>query len=238
MAVKTYSLKTDGNKQLSKNFQVREFRCKDGSDKILIDDSLVANLQKIRDYFGKPINITSAYRNATHNRNVGGASNSQHLLGTAADIHIVGVAPTLIAQYAQFIGMKGIGDYDNASGYFVHVDMRSGNKVFWKQKNKRYVGVSTHGGQEQFKGADKVEIRDLKIKDLNSGKTITVKAGLQDNENYVRLRDLPSIASGLVIGYDNAAKMPTVKGSGDADTIRDQLIGKLEELVRNLRTGT
>lgn len=33
MSVKTYSLKKDGEKQLSKNFKVREFRCKDGGAK-------------------------------------------------------------------------------------------------------------------------------------------------------------------------------------------------------------
>ena len=36
MTVKTYSLKSDGDKQLSPHFKVKEFRCKDGSDKILI----------------------------------------------------------------------------------------------------------------------------------------------------------------------------------------------------------
>lgn len=41
MSVKTYSLVRDGEKQLTKDFRVREFRCKDGSDKILIDTDLV-----------------------------------------------------------------------------------------------------------------------------------------------------------------------------------------------------
>lgn len=35
--IKEYSLKADGSKAVSKNFKVKEFRCKDGSDKILID---------------------------------------------------------------------------------------------------------------------------------------------------------------------------------------------------------
>ena len=60
---KKYSKAKDGNKQLSTNFKVREFACKDGSDAILIDDELVKLLQKIRDHFGKPVVINSAYRN-------------------------------------------------------------------------------------------------------------------------------------------------------------------------------
>lgn len=41
MAIKTYSLKKNGTVKLSNNFRVREFRCKNGSDKILIADELV-----------------------------------------------------------------------------------------------------------------------------------------------------------------------------------------------------
>ncbi len=36
MSVKEYSLKRDGNQKVSADFRVREFRCKDGSDKILL----------------------------------------------------------------------------------------------------------------------------------------------------------------------------------------------------------
>lgn len=90
MSVKTYSLVRDGEKQLTKDFRVREFRCKDGSDKILIDTDLVNLLQQIRDAFGRAVTINSAYRTPTHNKRVGGASNSQHVKGTAADIRVPG----------------------------------------------------------------------------------------------------------------------------------------------------
>ena len=68
MAIKTYSLKADGDRQLTENFRIREFACHDGSDKILIDDQLPQLLQEIRDYFGKPVTINSAYRNAAYNK--------------------------------------------------------------------------------------------------------------------------------------------------------------------------
>ena len=37
MALEVYSLARDGSRYLSKNFQVKEFRCRDGSDPIFID---------------------------------------------------------------------------------------------------------------------------------------------------------------------------------------------------------
>ena len=48
-------------------------------------------LQPLRDYYGKPIRVNSGYRSPELNKAVGGSSNSQHMLGQAADIEIVGV---------------------------------------------------------------------------------------------------------------------------------------------------
>ena len=57
MSVKTYSLAKDGDTKLSENFTVREFRCKDGSDRILISPQTVKILQSVRDYFEKSVHI-------------------------------------------------------------------------------------------------------------------------------------------------------------------------------------
>ena len=73
MATKQYSLAKDGAKQLAPGFRVREFRCRDGSDTIMIDQTLAVLLQAIREHFNKPITITSGYRTAAHNTAVGGA---------------------------------------------------------------------------------------------------------------------------------------------------------------------
>ena len=35
--IKEFSIKTSGDLNLSPNFKVKEFSCKDGSDKVLID---------------------------------------------------------------------------------------------------------------------------------------------------------------------------------------------------------
>lgn len=143
MSVKKYSLKADGNTKLSDNFKVKEFACKDGSDEVLISDELVTALQKIRTHFGKAVTITSAYRTKAHNKKVGGATSSQHLKGTAADIKVSDTGPLVVALYAQSLGVKGIGLYSYISGGFVHIDVRNG-KSRWVQtsSNSGYSTVS------------------------------------------------------------------------------------------------
>lgn len=132
--------------KLSANFKSTEFDCH-GSGccaETVIDEKLVGYLQKIRDHFGKPVNVSSAYRCPTHNKNVGGATGSCHAKGKAADIYINGVAPSEIAKYAESIGILGIGLYETATdGYFVHVDTRT-SKSFWYGQAQKY--RSTFGG--------------------------------------------------------------------------------------------
>ena len=43
-------------------------------------------LEPIRNYYGKPITVTSGFRGKTLNKRVGGSLTSQHCLGEAADI--------------------------------------------------------------------------------------------------------------------------------------------------------
>ena len=129
MAIKQYSLKADRKKKLSPNFTVYEFRCRDGSDVVMIDESLVVLLQCIREHFGKPITITSGYRTGTHNTAVGGSRSSQHLLGKAADIQVAGVSVEDVAAYAESLlpGWGGVGRYPVKAGRtkgWVHVDTR------------------------------------------------------------------------------------------------------------------
>ena len=138
MAVKTYSKK--GNVSLSKNFTVSEFACKGSGccSTVLIDDKLIEYVQKIRDHFGKSITITSGYRCPTHNSRVGGATGSRHAKGQAADIVVQGVAPRKVAQYAESIGIKGIGLYETSKdGHFVHIDTRT-TKSFWYGQAQAY----------------------------------------------------------------------------------------------------
>lgn len=135
MAIKQYSLARDGAKQLSPAFKVREFRCRDGSDAIMIDQTLVVLLQAIREHFGKAVVITSGYRTAAHNAAVGGAKSSQHLLGRAADIQVADTPVEDVAAYAESLmpTWGGVGRYPVKAGRtkgWVHVDTRP-NKSRW-----------------------------------------------------------------------------------------------------------
>lgn len=121
--VRVYSLAKDGNKKLSTNFKVREFRCKDGSDTIFVSDILVAVLQNVRDHFGKSVTISSGYRTDSHNKKCGGASYSQHKYGMAADIKVSGVKAKDVYNYLddKYPNQYGLGLDSN----YVHVDVRA-----------------------------------------------------------------------------------------------------------------
>ena len=123
MAINAYSYAKDGTKFLSKNFRVREFRCQYDTDPIFIDSDLVDVLQKVRDHFGKAVTINSAFRTASHNKKVGGATYSQHCYGKAADIKVSGVSPSIVAAYVETLmpNTGGIGRYST----FTHVDVRA-----------------------------------------------------------------------------------------------------------------
>lgn len=132
MAIEHYAKGT--SLPLAANFNVAEFACQ-GTDcnctEILIHSELVKHLQQIRDHFGVPVTINSGYRCPAHNEEIGGATNSKHMQGIAADITVYNVAPAEVAKYAESIGILGIGLYETATdGYFVHIDTRT-QKFFW-----------------------------------------------------------------------------------------------------------
>lgn len=153
--IHSYSLQRDGSKRIlvdgrESNFLLKEFRCKDGSDTVILDSALVQILQKVREHFGKAVSITSAYRTPSHNKSVNGATSSYHVKGQAADFTVTGVSNRDVAKYLERIGAKGIGLYDYTGG-FVHVDTRL-KAYFWQQdaRNRKYYGVSTFGTNEVY----------------------------------------------------------------------------------------
>lgn len=111
-----------------KYFKKSEFACKCGKYcggyPAEIDMNMVKIADKIRAKIGKPITINSGLRCKTHNANVGGVSNSQHLLGKAADLGCPnGCTPTQMASIAEGImgNTGGIGVYS----WGIHIDTRS-----------------------------------------------------------------------------------------------------------------
>ena len=134
--IRQYSFAKNGDRRLAPDFKVRELRCRDGSDAVMVDETLTVVLQCIREHFGKPVTITSGYRTAAHNAAVGGAKSSQHLLGRAADIRVQGVSVEDVAAYAESLmpNWGGVGRYPVKAGRatgWVHVDTRA-DKARWR----------------------------------------------------------------------------------------------------------
>jgi len=84
--IEKYSLRKNGSKYITNHFQVREFRCLDGTNTIYIDRNLVIALENVRSKYKRPIVFNSAYRTVRHNRRVGGVKDSCHIFGKAVDI--------------------------------------------------------------------------------------------------------------------------------------------------------
>lgn len=116
--------------KLTKNFTKEEF---DSKDSAVMPYPVYCNVQKLanqlqvlRDLVGKPISINSGYRSPSHNKKVGGASNSQHLSGKASDITIEGMTPKQVYDAIEKLISEGdmlqggLGLYNT----FVHYDYR------------------------------------------------------------------------------------------------------------------
>lgn len=120
------------NYNVSKNFKINEFACKDGTNvpKAYLSNvfKIATQLEIIRTHLGMPIVITSAYRTKEYNKKVGGAVASQHLTASAVDIVVKGHTPhyvfTIIRSLMRCGAIAGgcIILYKN----FVHYDIRGG----------------------------------------------------------------------------------------------------------------
>ncbi|NLP50051.1 D-Ala-D-Ala carboxypeptidase family metallohydrolase [Bacillus sp. RO1] len=115
----------------TKHFSYSEFYSKDGSgfnggnvSAATVQENvrrMMYKLEAIRVKIGnRPMNVNSGFRSISHNRNVGGASNSQHTYGIAADISVSGVSTTTVQNAAKSSGFSGI----YSEGSFTHMDSR------------------------------------------------------------------------------------------------------------------
>lgn len=114
------------NDTLTKNFNREEFACPCCGN-APIEREFVDKLQQLRNLWGKPIKINSGYRCKSHNKKVGGSPNSQHCLGTAADLSISVSQNKQLVDLAKKVGFTGIGTYT----WGVHLDNRTGGLARW-----------------------------------------------------------------------------------------------------------
>lgn len=210
MAVKTYSLKKDGEKFLSEHFQVKEFKCKDGTDSILINTNLIDVLEKLYKHLNcKAINITSGYRTPSHSVKVGGYSTDQHTKGNAADITAKKQDGTLFSSneiccaLEDIAHMGGIGRINKT--HSVHVDVR-GYKCWFDEVNNEkttnswyaYLGIKKLIIMGDLNGDGKVTAADARIAlriaaKLQKPTAVQLKAGDMNGDGKITAADARKI---------------------------------------------
>ena len=124
------------DEQLTPNFRLREFKSRRGGpippQYVANIRRLARNLQALRDALHRPIVITSGYRSPQDNSKVGGAKNSQHLYGRAADIRVGKMSPAQV--YCAIERMISAGRMEQGGlGIYkqhVHYDVR-GSRARW-----------------------------------------------------------------------------------------------------------
>ena len=102
------------------SFSPAEIACR-GTGAIKINTEAMDKLQSLRNRLGEPLIVRSAYRSPTHNRAVGGAPASKHMLGTAFDIAMSNHDPVAFAEAARAVGFLGFGTYPRSG--FMHIDL-------------------------------------------------------------------------------------------------------------------
>lgn len=117
----TAILNQTNNDRLTQHFKAEEFRCKDKAKEFMWAPELLEILETIRNHFDAPVIINSGYRTPNWNAKVGGAPNSYHCKGMAADITVKGHSSQEVAKYADSIMKQGgVIRYTN----FTHIDVR------------------------------------------------------------------------------------------------------------------
>jgi len=108
---------------ISKHFSKKEFTCRCGCGFVKINNELIAVLEDVREHFANPVTVTSGCRCEGHNKSIGGAKTSQHTIGYAADIYVLGVLQKDLADYlnTKYPNKYGIGLYSA----WVHIDVRN-----------------------------------------------------------------------------------------------------------------
>lgn len=103
---------------IADHFQTDECRSK-GDGSLIVHRELLDALETLRRSIGRSLPVLDVYRDPAHNHAVGGATNSMHMYGYAADL------PQSLALHVGWVEslrlFSGIGDKD---GIVAHVDLR------------------------------------------------------------------------------------------------------------------
>lgn len=151
--------------KITEHFDDREFMCKCGCGKTILQKSIVERLEQLHKKMNaKAIVINSGYRCPKHSLAVGGYSNDAHVMGFAADVTVYkqdGTPYTVetVAYYANKLGFGGIG---MMGGNSIHLDTRDVEK---------YANSYWHGDERT--GNNNVDCSKLKHEEIQSTKPTT-----------------------------------------------------------------
>lgn len=117
---------------LTEHFELHEFACHDGtaypaawiqSRLMPLCTALEALLARCG---ARPVRILSGYRSPGYNEHVGGAKQSQHMEGRAADIAVEGLAPSQVYAIALAMSERGEIEIGGLGLYpeWIHIDVR------------------------------------------------------------------------------------------------------------------
>lgn len=103
------------------NFSASEFDCKH-TGRNEMQPSFMKRLQKLRTLFGRPIIITSGYRDPSHPVEANKDQPGAHTLGLAADIAVDREEAYRLLMLAFRAGFTGIGIQQKGASRFIHLD--------------------------------------------------------------------------------------------------------------------
>ncbi|MGW5780362.1 D-Ala-D-Ala carboxypeptidase family metallohydrolase [Streptomyces sp. NPDC003863] len=127
------------------HFDFSEFESKDGSgfsggkvSATTVKENVRRNMYKLEALRKKcgdlAVTVNSGFRSISHNASVGGAANSMHLYGIAADVAVSGLSTKTVYQKAETCGYSGLETYTVS---WQHVDSRVeypyGSQSWWWQ---------------------------------------------------------------------------------------------------------
>lgn len=129
--------------QITKNFNINEFKCSANGEMIINADVIahIQRLQKLRDWYAKPMTVNSGYRTLEYNRSIKSPDTSMHIIGIATDI----LLPYYLRKEENYQALKkkwyeicaadglggGVGFYNT----FMHFDSRL-RRGFWDERTK------------------------------------------------------------------------------------------------------
>ena len=105
-------------------FTRAEMACKH-TGRCEMDPAFMERLEALREAYGKPMVVTSGYRDPSHPEEAKKAEPGTHSRGIAVDIAVRGADAVRLLELALARGFRGIGVQQKGAVRFLHLDTRN-----------------------------------------------------------------------------------------------------------------